>query len=93
MSTVTENNEITILDRLIEPNRHDLSLEAAQSLLRLSFGPQDRARMAELSVKSQQGALSAEEAQELRSYVVVGHLLTLLHSKARQSLNKADGTP
>jgi hypothetical protein len=93
VNTATENNEVTILDRLIQPNRHDLSPEAAQSLLRLSFGPQDRARMGELSVKSQQGALSAVEVQELRSYVVVGHMLALLQSKARQSLKRSKDNP
>ena len=44
--------------------------------------------MTELAERNQGGDLSAEEREELDSYVRSGHLLALLHSKARKSLKR-----
>ncbi|MCI0459593.1 MAG: hypothetical protein L0Z62_21805 [Gemmataceae bacterium] len=93
MTATITNNEVAIFSRVIRPERNDLSLEAARSLLSLDFDPQDHDRMNELSAKARQGTLSSEEEQELKSYVHVGHILALLQSKARQSLNKVNGNP
>jgi hypothetical protein len=57
-------------------------------VLTLGFGEEDQARMSELAERNQAGALSAPEQQELHNYVKAGHLLALLHSKARKSLNR-----
>jgi hypothetical protein len=84
------NGEAAILGRLIRPERDDLSPDAARSILKLDFDDQDRARMHELALKAQQGALSVADAAELASYRGVGRLLELMRSKARRSL-KRDG--
>ena len=42
--------------------------------------------MRELAEKNQQGSLSSGDQEELQNYVKAGHLLALLHSKARKSL-------
>jgi hypothetical protein len=63
--------------------------EAAPSLLELGFDEGDRARMHELAVRGQGGALSGAEELELESYCRTGRLLDLMHSKARLSLKKA----
>ncbi len=44
--------------------------------------------MSDLAERNQEGALSAAEKDELRNYVKAGHLLALLHSKARKSLKR-----
>lgn len=88
MASATAISEVAILDRVIRPERDDLSPEAARSLLRLEFDGRDRERMNELSAKARDETLTADEERELDCFVHVGHLLALLQSKARQSLKK-----
>jgi hypothetical protein len=42
--------------------------------------------MSELAERNQDGALSSDKQEEFQNYVNAGHLLALLHSKARISL-------
>jgi hypothetical protein len=82
------NSEAAIWARLIQPERDDLTGEAARSILRIRFGEEDRKLIHELLVKNQQGALSSEERVELENFRRAGYLLDLMHSKARRSLKK-----
>jgi hypothetical protein len=79
-------SEIAIFARLIKANDGDLSHDLARYILTLGFDDQDQARMRELAEKNQRGVLTSQEEQELQNYVKVGHMLALLHSKARRSL-------
>jgi hypothetical protein len=79
-------SEISIFARLIKMDDGDLSRELARYILTLGFGEADQARMRELAERNQEGALASEEQEELQNYVKAGHLLALLHSKARRSL-------
>ncbi|MFS8068728.1 MAG: hypothetical protein ACMG6S_20400 [Byssovorax sp.] len=79
-------SESAILSRLIRPERDDLSPDAARSLLKLEFDEQDLARMHALTLQAQSGSLTGAELSELDSYRRVGHLLDLMRSKARRSL-------
>ena len=88
-ATTSPNNEIAIFSRVVQPERADMSPEAAQSILKLDFDSQDRDRMNELAAKARHGALTPEEQQESLSYNRVGHLLALLQSKARRSLKNS----
>ena len=83
MAAVSEN---AIWERLIQPDRGALPVEAAQFFLGLSFCERDAARLRELVERNRQGALSEEEATELQSYRQVSFQLDLLRSKARQTL-------
>ena len=85
--TLIIKNEAEILSRVIDPKNPSLSPEAAKSILAMSFSAEDIARMNDLSDKASDGALSEEEQDELNCYERVGHLLGLLQSKARRSLN------
>lgn len=76
-----ENNELTILSRVLEPE--SLPMEAAQYILSLTFPQRDRERMDLLAEKARQGTLNATEQVEIGNYTEAGHLLTLLQSKAR----------
>jgi len=44
--------------------------------------------MRDLAARNHNGAVSEPEREELFNYVKAGHLLALLHSKARQSLRR-----
>ena len=83
------NSEAAILTRVLETEVDDLSAEAAHYLLRLNFREDDLKRMDELATKSRDGALRSEELAEVENYEHVGHLLALMQSKARRSLNRA----
>lgn len=80
------SSEIAIFGRLIRADESDLSRELAGYILTLGFDERDQGRMSELAERNQDGRLSSEEKEELGNYVKAGHLLALLHSKARRSL-------
>jgi hypothetical protein len=65
--------------------------ELARQALALDFAPAVRARYLELSNKAQNGALSKEELVELDHFLKCNDLLTILHSKARESLRRNPG--
>jgi hypothetical protein len=88
---ITHATEGAIWGRLLQPGSKLLSLEAARSLLRLEFAPEDKARMRELAAKARDGLLTAAEQEEIRNYERVGNLLALMKSKARKRLKK--GSP
>jgi hypothetical protein len=84
------SSEAAIVGRLIKPDHGDFSPEAARELLSLQFGDEDQARMRELSLKAQDGTLTASEQAEVENYRWVGYWLGILWSKARLSLKRAD---
>src|SRR5947209_1641772 len=79
---MTPNSEAAIWTRLIQPERDDLSADAARSILRIEFTEQDKQRMHELALKNQEGSLTESEQAEIDNYCHVGRLLDLMHSKA-----------
>lgn|SRR5262245_32884768 len=81
-------SEAAIFGRLLSNSKGEMSPPLARYVLRLGFGADDQARMTELAARNQDGALSPGEQDELRNYVRAGHLLALLHSKARKALKK-----
>jgi hypothetical protein len=82
------NTEADILERIIQPGDADLSPEAARVILSWRFSDPDRDRMTELSERAAEGTLDIDERRELDSYLLMGHLLAIAHSKARQSLQR-----
>ena len=82
MTTVSE-----IFSRLVMAQPH-LSPEAARGWLSLSFATADVARVEELSQMAAEGSLTPVEQEELDAYERAGHLLAILHSKARLSLKQ-----
>ena len=85
---LTNKSDIAIFGRLLSNPKGNMSPELARYVLTLGFTDTDQSRMRELAARNQQGGLSGEEHEELMSYVKAGHLLALVHSKARQALKK-----
>jgi hypothetical protein len=79
-------SEVAILGRVLEPDQATLSPAAAEAILEFGFKQKDKDRMAELSVQAKKGTLSSAEQVEINNYEKVGHLLSLMKSKARRSL-------
>ena len=73
----------------MKPERGKLSPEAARAILKLGFTTYDQDRIDRLSRKAEEGMLGVEESTELEAYLRVNDLLTILHSKARQSLRNS----
>jgi hypothetical protein len=86
---MTANSETAILERLIEPERDDLSPEAARYFLSVDFKTEDIRRMNELAELARRGALTGDQREELENYNRVGHLLAMLQSKARRVLHSS----
>ena len=86
MNSAVANSETVIRSRAIDPERGDLSPEAARSILAIKLTELDRHHLHELATKAGEGSLSADEECELENYRDVGRLLELMKSKARISL-------
>lgn len=85
---MTQNTDVAILERMIEPEGNGLSAELARHILSLTFKPGDQEPVDVLSLKAQEGNLTDDEQEELDSYIRLADLLALLQSKARLSLKK-----
>ena len=82
-------SELDIFRRIVDAEQPPLSVDAAESLMRLSFSPADLRRMNQLAEKNRQGRLQPSEEEELNNFLRAGQLLGILQSKARQSLKAA----
>lgn len=88
MSIIADETEAEIWNRTIQPEKGNLSPEAARAWLELKLALADVERANELSAKAREGALSAEEERQLDNYLNVGRALELLKAKARMSLRR-----
>jgi hypothetical protein len=81
-------SEVAIFGRILDNGAGAMSPELARYVLTLGFSEEDQARMQTLAERGQRGELTADERDELMSFVRAGHLLALLHSKARKAARK-----
>jgi hypothetical protein len=79
--------------RIVKPDGANLDPEIARAVLKIDFAPEDHRRVDELSAKAQKGTLTPEERAELDEYIRVDLKLTVLRSKARMSLKRANPSP
>jgi hypothetical protein len=68
----------------------DLNPDVARHLLTLGFSEEDKARMHNLAVRNQEGALAPAEVEELHIYAEIGCIFGILHSKARKVLKQTE---
>jgi hypothetical protein len=80
------SSELAIFARLIRVDGSDLSRELARYILTVGFDEEDQRKMTDLAERNQERLLSGDEKAELEGFVKAGHLLALLHSKARMAL-------
>jgi hypothetical protein len=79
-------SEVTIFDRVLEPDKATLDVAEAQAILSFDFTQAGKDRMRELLTKAKKGTLTAEEQFEIDDYERVGPMLSLMKSKARRSI-------
>jgi len=85
-SVSASSSEMSILRRVVDPDRPFLSEDAARAILGLGFDKSDRARMNRLAEKNREARLTPTEEEELNNFIRVGQTLGILQSKARRSL-------
>jgi hypothetical protein len=81
-------HQASALERIIQPGEGTLPAEVAAYILRLDFPPADHSRYEALSLKAQEGALTAEEKADLDDLLTANDVLAILQSKARMSLER-----
>ena len=80
-----KNGDHGILQRLLGAVAGRLSPEVAEFFLHLSFDESDHRRVEELSEKSGEGELTAQEKDELATYVLLTDFLSIMQARARIS--------
>ena len=63
--------------------------KVAQFILDLGIRQEDKERMLSLLAKRQEGKITAEETEDLESYIEADNLLSVLKAKAILALKKA----
>jgi hypothetical protein len=84
-------SEVAIFGRVLEPEEATLDVAAAKAILNLDFKQTDKDRMHGLLARAKEGTLTAPEQVEINNYERVGHMLSLMKSKARRSLKGDQG--
>ena len=82
------NTDFAALQRLLRPLRRDLTIQLADSLVRLKADPQVQARYDRLADKNTMGTLTPKERAELESLVRANSLLAVLKAEARAFLKQ-----
>ena len=83
--TATASGELGILSRVLGNSSGKMTLALARHILTLGFDDDDQQRMADLAEGNQLGRLCEREHAELMEYVQAGHVLALLHARARKA--------
>lgn len=86
VASTISTSEAALWGRLFDPTSQELSTDVARYILTLAFPQPDVDRMQELANKARAGTLTLEEQIELDNYERVGHVLSLMKSKARMAI-------
>jgi uncharacterized protein YnzC (UPF0291/DUF896 family) len=81
--------ETNIWQRLIDPAWHDLTPEAAQSILRLKFAQADIDKMNVLAALARDGTLTDSQKEEMDAYMRIGRMVAIMQSKARLAVKRS----
>lgn len=85
-TTHASENEVTILARILGNENGQLPDEFARYILTHELSERDKARMHDLALRNQEGALTPAEKEELYGFAKATTLLSILKSKARRTL-------
>jgi hypothetical protein len=83
----------TLLSRALQSKGGDLPPEGARFILDLGIMEDDKKRMLELLAKQQAGRITAQEREDLESYVQADNILSILKAQAILALKKAGQEP
>ena len=85
-------SEAAIFGRVLEPEEANSDVAAARAILELDFRAARQGSHACFGfAKAKKGTLAADEQVETDNYERVGHMLSLMKSKARRSIKGRRG--
>jgi hypothetical protein len=82
-----------ILSRALQSKGGNVPPDGARFILDLGIGEQDKILMLELLAKQQEGRISAQENDDLESYIQADNTLSILKAQATLALKKAGQEP
>jgi hypothetical protein len=83
----------TILSRALESKGGNVPPEGARFILDLGITEDDKKRTLELLAKQQEGRITAQERDDLESYVQADNMLSILKAQAILALKKVGQEP
>jgi len=83
----------TVLSRALRSKGGDVPPEGARFILDLGITEDDKKRTLELLARQQEGRITAQEREELESYVQADNVLSILKAQAILALKKAGQEP
>jgi hypothetical protein len=89
---MTSDVQFSVWSRFVLPLLDHLQPGVARKILRMKFTKSELSRMARLSELASEGMLTEEQRRELESYLRMGSILTIMHSKARVALKRCSTT-
>lgn len=92
-SVTTKPTSATVLSRALETKDGHVPPDGARFILNLGIRDQDKQRALDLLSKRQEGRITAEERDELESYIQADNVLSILKAKALVALKKAGQEP
>jgi len=86
---ISRKSGATVLSHALEIKSGVFPTEGAQFILDLGIRQEDKERMLLLLARRQEGKITAEETEDLESYIEADNLLSVLKAKAILALKKA----
>jgi hypothetical protein len=83
---------VGLFSKLFDPDRIDLTPEAAECLLKVSFDQADRDRVHELVQKNSRGELTPDEDREFEMFILANDLLSIIHMAAQAVVDQVPTT-
>ena len=88
MDAVPAAIQNSVWKRTMSPELDELGPAAAPRRPAIKLSKVDVARVGYLSLLASKRTLSRQERNELELYLQIGHVITLMHSKARMALKQ-----
>jgi len=86
---ISKHTGATVLSRALDVKNREMPPEGARFILNLGIRDEDKKRTLDLLSRQQQGHLTAEENEELASYIEADNILSILKAKALVALKRA----
>ncbi len=83
----------SVLSRALEAKGGEMPPDGARFILNLGIRDEDKRRALDLLAKQQEAPLTAEEGEELESFVQADNVLSILRAQALLALKKAGQQP
>ncbi len=81
---MTQTQETSVLDRMLDPLCRCLDAESAKRVAELSIDPVVQARVDVLAERANEGLLTSEERAEYEAYINIDDFISILKMKTKR---------